>query len=164
MPQQKILLSNVFHKYTLLSLTHLSSEALFFKTTLTINLRVAPLSLTTESTKGITKILTPQLPPLGDPKVYRNSKQMGNTRIRRTSQKTPHSSAERCYFPSSAPEHNPVHGKQHLALLNSASVPMDKLHTICIASRERVNPTHIWPMDTNSCGGLQAGGKGQEPY
>lgn len=25
------------------------------------------------------KILIPQLPPLGDPKVYRNSKQMGNT-------------------------------------------------------------------------------------
>lgn len=138
MSQQKILLSYVFHKYNLLSLRHLSSEKPSLKTTWTINLsaRWSPKAYhwlhkrhhenprSTASSTGRSQGVQEQ--------------QTDEKHIGRTSQKIPCSSAERCYFPSSVSEHNPVHYKQHLALLNSASVPTDKVHTICTAFRERL--------------------------
>lgn len=88
---------------------------------------------------------------------------MGNTLTGRTSQKTPCISAERCYFPSSAPEHNPVHCKQHLALLNSASVPTVELHTICTAFRGRLLFPLIFGLQTQTAvEGFRQEGKGQE--
>lgn len=89
---------------------------------------------------------------------------MGNTHTGRTCQKTPCSSAERCYFPSSAPEHSSVHCKQHLVLINSASVPTDKLHTICTAFSGRLLFPLIFGLRTQTAmeDFPQVGGKGQE--
>lgn len=164
MSQQKILLSYVFHKYTLLSLTYLSSETSSLKTTWTINLSAcwspkayhwqhkrhhkAPHS--TASSTGRSQGVQEQ--------------QTGEKYIGRTSQKTPCSSAERCYFPSSAPEHNPAHCKQHLALLNSAWVPTDKLHTICTAFRERLLFPLIFGLWTQTAvEGFRQEGKDKSP-
>lgn len=137
---------------------NLSSETFSFKTTWTINPSAccSPKAYywkhkryheTPHSTASST----------GDPKLYTYSKPMGNTRTGRTSQKIPCSSAECCYFPSSAPEHNPVHCK-HLALLKFCfSAHGQATHHLHSLQGKTAIPTPIWPMDTNSCGGLPSG-------
>lgn len=122
----------------MLHLTHLSSETLALKTTRTINLSACcSLKAYHWKHKRHHKNLNFTASSTGRSQGVQEQQTDGKY-TGRTSQKTPCSSAEHCYFPSSAPEHNPVHCKQHLTLLNSASVPMDKLHTISTAFRGRL--------------------------